>query len=314
MPRSSFLVLLVGVSLALPVSLTATITRNVDRTFAVEPGGTFKASTEGGDIVIRTADIAEVRVTARQRIKASSDQSADEILEKLVLTMRQEANDVTVESKYGSRGFGFRFGSWPPVQVDFIVTLPTRFAVDLSTSGGDIQVGSLAGAVRVHTSGGDIKLERIDGDINARTSGGDITLREGTARAKIHTSGGDILIERAGGPVEAGTSGGDIIIRSVAQSVQAHTSGGDIRAVLAGPLDSDSSLGTSGGDVSVRLDPAAAFTLDASTSGGRVDANGITITIDKGGLRKSTLKGRVNGGGPYLKLRSSGGDIDIRTD
>jgi hypothetical protein len=42
-------------------------------------------------------------------------------------------------------------------------------------------------------------------------------------------------------------------------------------------------------------------------------ADGITIKIDSGGAGKSKLVGDVNGGGPTLKLRSSGGNVKIRT-
>jgi hypothetical protein len=56
------------------------------------------------------------------------------------------------------------------------------------------------------------------------------------------------------------------------------------------------------------------FKLDASTSGGDVDAEGLTLTIEKGGVGKSKLIGDVNGGGPRLKLRSSGGDIKVRAE
>jgi hypothetical protein len=55
------------------------------------------------------------------------------------------------------------------------------------------------------------------------------------------------------------------------------------------------------------------FRLDASTSGGSVQAAGLTITIEQGGLKKSRLAGAVNGGGPSLKLRSSGGDIVVES-
>ena len=64
----------------------------------------------------------------------------------------------------------------------------------------------------------------------------------------------------------------------------------------------------------VAVDKNAAFDLKAHTSGGDVDAAGITIAIDKGGLRKSSLAGKVNGGGPQLYLGSSGGDIRLRTN
>jgi hypothetical protein len=44
-----------------------------------------------------------------------------------------------------------------------------------------------------------------------------------------------------------------------------------------------------------------------------VKASGLTITIEKGGTGKSRLVGSVNGGGPRLKLRSSGGDVSVHT-
>ena len=139
-------------------------------------------------------------------------------------------------------------------------------------------------------------------------------LTEGTARAKLGTSGGDIQIERAGGPTQVSTSGGDITINSVAQLISASTSGGNVKATITEPLKQDTVLSTSGGDVRVRVVKGAGFQLDASTSGGDVNAEGLTITIEKGGIRKSQLTGSVNGGGPLLKLRSSGGDITIKTD
>lgn len=300
--------------LAFPILAHAKIVRTVEKAFPVEPGGNLKITTQGGDIRVQTADIKEVRITARQNIQAGSEKEADERLEKLALSFEQKGNDVTAEARYTERSFGFHFRSWPPVQVDFIVTIPARFNADLHTSGGDLIVGSLTGTLRGRTSGGDIKLEKIDGDIDAATSGGDVVLREGTARARISTSGGDIHVDRAGGPTEVSTSGGDVEVDSATNLISATTSGGDVRAVLSGPLKNDCLLSTSGGEVSVRLDKTAGFLLDAHTSGGDVDASGLTITIDRGGVGRSRLVGQVNGGGPRLKLRSSGGDIVVRTN
>ena len=311
----SFIPLLtLGALLASPALLQAKITRTVEKTFAVQSGGNFKAATQGGDITIRTADTTEVRILVKQVIRASSEQEADEILAKLTLTLEQTGNDVLAEAKYEKRTSGSWFGNWPPVSVSFDVTVPKNFNLNLNTSGGDITAGSVRGNVRARTSGGNLKFDRIDGEIDAHTSGGDIVLKEGTARAKLGTSGGDIEIDRAGGPTEVSTSGGDLNINSVAQLISATTSGGNVHATITEPLKQDTVLSTSGGDVRVRIVKGAGFELDASTSGGDVRAEGLTITITKGGVGKSRLAGSVNGGGPRLKLRSSGGDISVRTD
>ena len=324
-----------GLLLAVPaISADAKIIRQVEKTFAVQPGGLLKTSTQGGDIEVRTADTTEVKVPARQTIHAATDAKADELLEKLELTMEQRGNDVILDAKYEEKRFRWSM-NWPPVQVDFVVTVPKSFNadlrtaaseaqgkadaglfkatinLDLRTSGGDITVGDLQGNVKAHTSGGDLKFARIGGELNGSTSGGDIDLTESAARAKLTTSGGDITIERANGPTEVSTSGGDIRIRSVRELISASTSGGDIHAEIDGTLTRDTVLSTSGGNVKLKLLKEFGFRLDASTSGGDIDATGLTIKLDRGGNRKSRLVGDVNGGGPTLKLRSSGGDIDV---
>ena len=119
----------VGTLLAAPALLQGKIVRDVEKTFTVQPGGNFKATTQGGDIVIQTADTNEVRIVARQTIHASSEQEADELLTHLSLTFQQDGNNVTVEAKYEKRSGGSWFKNWPPVQVGFNVTVPRKFNV-----------------------------------------------------------------------------------------------------------------------------------------------------------------------------------------
>jgi hypothetical protein len=79
-------------------------------------------------------------------------------------------------------------------------------------------------------------------------------------------------------------------------------------------LQEECSLSTSGGSVNVTVDKTAAFRLDASTSGGGVDATGLTLTLESNSRDRGRLAGTVNGGGPLLKLRSSGGGISVRAN
>ena len=311
-PMKSLISLLaLGTLLGSPVMLQAKITRVVEKSFAVQPGGTLKVQTSGGNINILTGAGNEVKVAASELINASSDEKADEIVQDLLLTMDQNGDGITAVAKYRRRG-GWLWGS-DPVTVSFTVTVPARYNVDLNTSGGDIKVASIDGRAKLRTSGGNLKLERIDGEVDGGTSGGNITLREGTAKVRLSTSGGNIHVERAGGEADLSTSGGNIVIESVRSRLSATTSGGSVKATIEGELKGDCTLSTSGGSVVATVDKGAAFDLRAHTSGGDVDAEGITIAIEHGGLRKSSLSGKVNGGGPVLSLGSSGGDIRLRT-
>ncbi len=311
--KSLIPLLTLGALLAVPAVLQAKITRTVEKTFTVQPGGNLKVRTSGGDIKVLTGPGNDVKVTAIEQIHADTDSKADELLKDLELTIEQQGNNVTATAKY-EKSMGWHIGNWPPVNVSFTVVVPVRYNVDLGTSGGDVALESINGHARLRTSGGNLKIDRVEGEVDGGTSGGDISLHEGTANVKLSTSGGNIHVDRAGGEADLSTSGGDIVINSVQGRLTAATSGGDVRASIEGALKGDCKLTTSGGTVVVNVDKAAAFDLKAHTSGGDVDAAGITISIDKGGLRRSSLAGKVNGGGPELYLGSSGGDIRIRTN
>lgn len=303
-----------GLLAATSTAACARIERLVEKTFNVGSAGTLRIETAGGEVRVAAGGDGMVKITARQRINADTDAEADELLKKLEFSIEQSGNDVTARAKYERQRSEFHWGSWPPVRVDFIVTIPANFAADLHTSGGGITVGDLAGRVTARTSGGGIKLGKMGSTVDARTSGGNVTLEAARGDVELSSSGGNIDVGRVDGTAEISTSGGGIKIESVEGRVNARTSGGSIRAGIAGPLKGDCALSTSGGSVRVNVDKSAAFRLAASTSGGGVDAEGLTLTLEKSSRNRSTLSGSVNGGGPTLKLRSSGGDIVVRAN
>jgi DUF4097 and DUF4098 domain-containing protein YvlB len=297
---------------AFTAAASAKIERTVEKSFQVQPGTHLTVSTYGGEIRVDPSSDGVVKVVAKEHIHADDDAEADELLKKVDLTIEQHGNDVvaTAESKSNSV---FHSGWSHGVQIDFVVTVPSNASVDLKTSGGDIIVGDLMGNVRARTSGGAVKLGKMGGDIDASSSGGDVELAEGRGTVKLSTSGGNVSAGHLVGVSNLRTSGGDINVDSVESTLDADTSGGNVRAGFEGALKGNCTLSTSGGEVKATVGKSVGFHLDAKTSGGDVNAAGVTITIDHGGMGKSTLSGDVNGGGPVLKLRTSGGDIDVIT-
>ncbi len=92
--------------------------------------------------------------------------------------------------------------------------------------------------------------------------------------------------------------------------MDASTSGGSISARLSRQPRSDSKLSTSGGGITIHVAPNVALDIDAHTSGGDV-ASDVPVTL-LGRQNDSSLNGKLNGGGPKLVLRSSGGDIRLQ--
>jgi hypothetical protein len=157
--------------------------------------------------------------------------------------------------------------------IRFEVHVPRRTGVAVQTSGGSVSVKQLEGGARIRTSGGRLQLEHIAGDVEARTSGG-----------VIH-------VDQAGGRVEASTSGGPILVRFA----PGNSRGGSLR--------------TSGGSVQALIDPRAAVSIDAVSSGGTIWSDLALRTSAHPG--RFVLRGDLNGGGPPLQLRTSGGSVRI---
>ncbi len=185
-------------------------------------------------------------------------------------------------------------------------------AVEVKTSGGRIEVGEVEATVTAQTSGGSIKIARAKGDAIAKTSGGSITVEEAAAKLEAETSGGSIHLGKVAGPATAHTSGGSIDIAEISGAINASTSGGSVSARLTGQPKGDCSLRSSGGGIRVDLSEKVAVDLDARTSGGRVTTD-LPVTITVQGEQKSNhLQGKINGGGPALVLKTSGGGIHLR--
>src|SRR6185312_7108124 len=182
--------LTLGALLGTPAWLQARITRTVEKQFTVEPGGNLKVQTSGGDIQVLTGTGNEVKVTAKERINADSEEKADEILKDLTLTIEQDGKNVAATAKY-EKSNGWHWGG-NLVTVSFTVIVPKQYNVDLITSGGDIGLESISGHARRRRSGGNLKIDLIDGEEDDGTCGGNINLREGTANVKLRTSSGNI--------------------------------------------------------------------------------------------------------------------------
>ncbi len=136
-------------------------------------------------------------------------------------------------------------------------------------------------------------MQDVRGDVRADTSGGSIRIENVDGGIVADTSGGMIRIQGAGGHVSADTSGGSVSVGFA----QGNSSGGEIS--------------TSGGGVTVTVDPAANLDIDAASSSGSVSSD-LPVTV-RGTISKKALHGTLNGGGATLRLRSSGGPVRIES-
>jgi hypothetical protein len=158
------------------------------------------------------------------------------------------------------------------IKVEFNLLIPENYNVDLNTSGGSLSIEDLTGELDARTSGGSINVGNIVGDV------------------KLHTSGGSIQTD------------------TITGNLNAHTSGGSIKVTIDKQPTEDAKLTTSGGSITAYLIPDVQLNISASTSGGRVKSD-FEIA---GKVKKMSVRGSINGGGPKLILKTSGGSIKIK--
>lgn len=335
---------LLVLSLAAVLQADVLVEDRMTKSAQVRAGGRMILSTDYGSVEVIPGGAGKIDVDVQRRVEAPSRERGEEILRDFDLEISSSADAVIVrgvfrngwrpESEVGRRGRRICREGRCLEYAEFLkehhfrVTVPKDLSVELKTSGGSIQVGDIGGSVRAATSGGSMRFGRIGGPIHARTSGGSITVTGATGAADIrtsggsitigettgdieaHTSGGSVTIERTSGKVLAHTSGGSVTVREAHGAVDASTSGGSISATILSQPKGPCNLQTSGGNVTITLADNIGVELDASTSGGRIHTDfPVTLT---GKIDPRSIQSKINGGGPSLRARTSGGSIYVR--
>jgi hypothetical protein len=194
-------------------------------------------------------------------------------------------------------------------KIRFEIQVPTKTITNLHTGGGHIALQSLEGDANAETSGGHIEVSELQGNLIAETSGGHIDVKKVSGDAKVETSGGHIKVDGVAGNIVAETSGGHIEIHGAKGRVDADTSGGHVEVSFAKGNAHGGRIESSGGGISVDIDPNVDLAVDASTSGGSVRTN-VPVKI-VGKVNGSSIKGTLGKGGETLRVHTSGGSVTI---
>lgn len=312
-PRTALALATLLLSAAAP-SLAATTPAQsagtIERSFDVGDGGTLIVDASFGSIDVTTSGGGRVVARVVREVRDRYDDETDRILAEHEVEMSQDGNDVTVrtETSDDARDRWRDDYRTTPLRVRLEISVPRDYNVDVETAGGHITVGDLQGALRARTSGGHLEFGEIVGAVWGRTSGGHIEVAGVDGNIDVETSGGSIDVGRVSGDARLETSGGNIRIDEVGGVIDASSSAGSITASIARQPPADSNLSTSAGSVTVNVAAGVGLDIDASTSAGGVSSD---FSVD-GSVRRNSIDGSINGGGPELRLRTSAGSIRIR--
>lgn len=209
----------------------------------------------------------------------------------------------------------------------------------LTSGGGDIHIENIGGQSRIHNGGGkvylgsshgadiqsvagNIEIHKCTGDLHAETGGGNILIGDVSGTVRADTTGGTVRLASAKGRVEASTGGGSIEMYKLRQGVQAETGAGPITVQFVGDgaSFSDSNLHTASGDVTVFLPGSLPVTIHASSDmatsnvGISSEFQALQTHMEGGayGPKSAWAEGQLNGGGAFLRVRTTIGQISFR--
>jgi DUF4097 and DUF4098 domain-containing protein YvlB len=279
MQTRAFLWLLIVASFGVS-AVAAAAEKALDRSFGVQPGGRLSVELDSGNVAV--SGTATNQVTVRLRAKGSARE-----LENLKWSAAKDARGVVVKVEDNNDKGMFNWGN--DVHVSTTIEVPREYHVELVTAGGSIELRDVHGKAQGRTSGGRITVENMHGEVQMRTSGGAVVAKKIEGPTELHTSGGPIQAEQIAGTLKAHTSGGGIEI--------------DLDRDHAGV-----NARTSGGSITIRAPATLRATVNASATGGRVKSDFPVATQDQS---ESSLRGTINGGGPGIHARTSGGGVRI---
>jgi len=219
------------------------------------------------------ADDARVAVSAwdQNKIDVMVHTVGVKIPQGLQVTAAQTGNTVRVEL-HASNNFCIGFCV---KTIEVRIQVPRNSVVDVRTSDGRIEANDLSGDLRLHSGDGHITGHNLSGTLNAETSDGHIEIDGRFEQVRLHSGDGHIRLAVSYGSRMAG----------------------------------DWSITTGDGSVTLELPLDLAADLDVHTSDGHIESD-LPVEV-QGSLGRDTLRGKLNGGGPRLEIRTSDGSIHL---
>ena len=265
----------------------------IEERFSFKQTPRLKVRNVSGETSVTAAGAAgEIRVVARKRVSASSEDRAKRLLQNLEVRMEKRGDELLVEPHLyeQERGWldlfrGKRF------RVDFDITVPSECAVDAQTVSGELSVEGVRGPIEIQSVSGDVRLEDVQGPMRLKSVSGDVDCR------------------RYVGHLEGNAVSGDVTIAAARlRSSQLHTVSGDIQ--IEGRLDpqKEHRFKTISGDVELALVEADA-TIEYRTASGDVECE-LPARIVRSGRKEYSVV--IGAGRGHVGVKTVSGDLTVR--
>jgi DUF4097 and DUF4098 domain-containing protein YvlB len=247
--------------------------------YTVKPGARLAVINTNGAIEITATDGDQVDISG------TKNASTESLLKSLRIDISATPDSIRVETIRPS-------GHWGGMGARYTIRVPRQLRLDrIQTTNGSIRAEGTLLAAAFQTTNGSITGNSLGDQVDARTTNGSVNLHSVKGPVTARTTNGHVEADGAIGSFNASTTNGHI-------EVSAQT--------LAG---SGIDASTTNGSITVRLPSAANAELRASNSHGKLNTD---FSLRSETHDRHRLEGTIGSGGPYVRLRTTNGSINVR--
>jgi DUF4097 and DUF4098 domain-containing protein YvlB len=165
--------------------------------------------------------------------------------------------------------------------------------------------------LNVRTGDGSVEADNNAGAVDIQTGDGHISVSHAKGNIRLSTGDGHIEATSVDGQLDASSGDGHIQVEGRFDALNLKTNDGaiDARALKGSRMAAGWNVRTGDGNVTLRLPENFQADLDAHTGDGRINVEFPIVT--SGRVGRSDLRGKLNGGGTPLTVRTGDGSIQI---
>lgn len=191
------------------------------------------------------------------------------------------------------------------------VRMPRDADLEIETGDGSVELASVNGTITVRTGDGGIRAAQLTGKIELSSGDGSITGDELQGQVRLRTGDGRIRGQRLSGRCEAASRDGSIQVQGRFEELNLRSGDGSISAEVeqGSQISSRWALATQDGSVRLALPRDFKANVDASTGDGHIRSE-LPLQM-QGEVSHRRLQGTLNGGGPFVQIRTGDGSIEL---
>jgi len=252
---------------------------NFDRNLTFNGKLELSVATGSGDITITRGSANQSHIHGIVKASPGADPAK----------VQQIVANPPIEQEGNSIRIGGHQENLHNISISYVIEAPADTTLLAETGSGNITDTGVGQNPKLETGSGNISATGLQGGF------------------KIETGSGSIAIENAGeGDAKAETGSGTINVKGVHGSLIAETGSGTI--VAAGTPSAAWKLEAGSGNIELTTGDAP-LTLDASTGSGTITTDS-AMTMETSSDKRH-VRGKINGGGPEVRVETGSGNIRI---